>query len=132
MKVMLDTNICIYIIKQKPISVLKEFKKYQVKEIGISTIVYAELLNGVYKSERIEQNLTALSNFISPLEIVDYDEKAAVEYGLLRSFLEKNGKVIGANDMLIAAHAKSLSLPLATNNIKEFNRIEGLELFNWV
>lgn len=132
MKVMLDTNICIYIIKEQPINVFNEFKKYQIGDIGISTIVYSELLNGVHKSNRVEQNLAALNSFVSALEIVAYDEKAAIEYGMIRSTLEKQGRTIGANDMLIAAHAKSLSLPLATNNTKEFNRINSLQLYNWV
>ena len=116
MKVMLDTNICIYIINEKPKSVLEHFQKYEIGDICISSIVYAELLNGVYKSSRVNQNLSALHNFTSALEIVDFDRNAAVECGLIRSELEKTGRVIGANDLLIASHAKSLNIPLATNN----------------
>ncbi len=129
---MLDTNICIYIIKEKPLSVIEHFKKYEIGDIGISSIVYAELLHGVYKSQKINQNLTNLHNFIAALQIKEFDRNAAVEYGRIRADLEKKGKVIGANDLLIAAHAKALNVPLATNNTKEFERVEDLVLFNWV
>ena len=129
---MLDTNICIYIIKEKPISVLEQFKKYKMGDIVISSIVYAELLNGVYKSQKINHNLTNLHNFTAALNIKDFDKLAAVEYALIRSDLERRGCVIGANDLLIAAHAKSLNIPLATNNTKEFERVEDLILLNWV
>lgn len=132
MKITLDTNICIYIINEKPKSVLEHFQKYEIGDICISSIVYAELLNGVYKSKKVNQNLTVLHNFTSALQIVDFDRKAAIEYGLVRSELEKNGSVIGANDLLIASHAKSLNIPLATNNTKEFERVGDLVLFNWI
>lgn len=100
-------------------------------EIGISSIVYAELLNGAFKSQKVNQNLTALHNLTSSLQIKDFDKVAAIAYGQIRSDLERAGKVIGANDLLIAAHAKSLNLPLATNNTKEFERVENLMLLNW-
>ncbi|WP_150464770.1 type II toxin-antitoxin system tRNA(fMet)-specific endonuclease VapC [Francisella sp. XLW-1] len=132
MKVMLDTNICIYILKEQPKSVLEHFKKYEMGDICISSIVYAELLHGAFKSKWINQNLTNIHNFVAALQIVDFNRLAAVEYGKIRSDLEKAGKIIGANDLLIAAHAKSLNVPLATNNIKEFQRVEDLVLLNWV
>ncbi|WP_244947453.1 type II toxin-antitoxin system tRNA(fMet)-specific endonuclease VapC [Allofrancisella inopinata] len=129
---MLDTNICIYIINEKPKSVFDHFRKYEIGEIGISSIVYAELLHGAFKSQRINQNLTALHNFTTALQIRDFDKTAAIEYGKIRSDLEKSGRMIGANDLFIAAHVKSLNIPLATNNTKEFERIEDLMLLNWI
>ncbi|UTW44050.1 type II toxin-antitoxin system VapC family toxin [bacterium SCSIO 12844] len=132
MKLMLDTNICIYIINEKPPHVLNKFKEYKFNEIGISSIVYSELVYGVYKSIKVEKNIVALASFITPLSIVEYDQNAADEYGLIRTSLEKKGKLIGANDLLIAAHAKSLELPLVTNNLEEFSRVDGLALYNWV
>ncbi|TNF65235.1 MAG: type II toxin-antitoxin system VapC family toxin [Gammaproteobacteria bacterium] len=131
-KLMLDTNICIYIINEKPPHVLNKFKEYKFNEIGISSIVYSELVYGVYKSIKVEKNIVALASFITPLSIVEYDQNAADEYGLIRTSLEKKGKLIGANDLLIAAHAKSLELPLVTNNLEEFSRVDGLALYNWV
>lgn len=131
-KVMLDTNICIYLIKNKPIEVKEKFNVYEVGEICISSISVSELYYGVHKSQMIERNLQALALFLAPLNIVDYDEKAAIEYGKIRSDLESIGKTIGSLDMLIAAHAKSMGVTLVTNNTKEFERVHGLELENWV
>jgi tRNA(fMet)-specific endonuclease VapC len=132
MKVMLDTNICIYILKEQPKSVLEHFKKYEMGDICISSIVYAELLHGAFKSKWVNQNLTNIHNFIAALQVVDFNQAAAVEYGKIRSELEKSGMIIGANDLFIAAHAKALNLPLATNNTKEFKRVNDLILLNWV
>lgn len=131
MKVMLDTNICIYIIKEKPLSVLENFKKYEIGDIGISSVVYAELLYGAFKSKKVNQNLTTLHNLVAALQIKEFDKNAAAEYGKIRADLERSGNIIGANDLLIAAHAKSLNVPLATNNVKEFQRVEDLVLLNW-
>jgi len=129
---MLDANICIYIINERPTAVLDQFKEYASKEIGISTIVYSELLYGVHKSQKVEKNLIALNSFMSVLTLCDFDEKAANQYGIMRAKLQKSGRLIGANDMLIAAHAKSLNIPLATNNTKEFSNITDLQLLNWL
>lgn len=131
-KVMLDTNICIYLIKNKPQSVKEKFDAYEVGEISISSITVSELYYGVYKSQMVEKNKRALSLFLAPLNIVDYDEKASIEYGKIRADLESKGTVIGSLDMLIAAHATSLGISLITNNVKEFERVEGLDLENWV
>lgn len=131
MKLMLDTNTCIYIIKQKPAKVLKHFKAYSVGEIGISSITLAELRFGVEKSQHVQKNEEALDAFILPLAIADFDEKAAKVYGGIRSMLEKTGNPIGSMDMLIGAHALSLNATLVTNNIKEFKRIKGLRVINW-
>ncbi|MEK6776934.1 MAG: type II toxin-antitoxin system VapC family toxin [bacterium] len=131
MKYMLDTNICIYLIKQKPSQVLKHFKTHTVGDIGISSITLAELRYGVSKSQHVEKNRQALDEFILPLEVADFDEKAAAEYGSIRAVLEKAGKPIGAMDMLIGAHALSLGATLVTNNKKEFKQIKSLKIDDW-
>lgn len=132
MQYLLDTNICIYLIKQKPRSVLDRLRTLSVADIGISSISLAELEYGVFKSSRPEQNNEALQAFIAPLAIMPFDDRAACRYGEIRAHLEKQGQVIGAMDMLIAAHASSLALTLVTNNTAEFNRIPGLAVDNWV
>ena len=131
MKYMLDTNICIYLIKQKPEKVLRQFKSRVVGDIGISSITLAELRFGVEKSQQVEKNRQALDEFILPLEIADFDEKAAESYGKVRTLLEKEGKPIGSMDMLIGAHASSLSVTLVTNNISEFKQIKHLKIADW-
>ena len=132
MKLMLDTNICIYIIKQQPATVLKRFLEYQIGDICISSITLAELRYGVAKSTHEEKNAKALDEFILPLEIVSFDDAAAHLYGEIRAMLEKAGTPIGAMDMLIAAHALSLRIPLVTNNRREFVRIPALTSIDWV
>lgn len=131
MKFMLDTNICIYIIKQKTPKVLKHFSAHSVGDIGISSITLAELQYGIVKSQYIQRNRQALAEFVLPLEIVHFDEKAAESYGEVRAALEKAGKPIGSMDMLIGAHALSLGVILVTNNIKEFRLIKGLRVIDW-
>ena len=131
MKFMLDTNICIYLIKQKPPKVLKHFKSHAVGDIGISSITLAELRYGVSKSLHIEKNREALDEFILPLEIADFDEKAASEYGAVRAELERAGKPIGSMDMLIGAHALALGATLVTNNTKEFKQVKNLKITDW-
>jgi len=129
---MLDTNICIYIIKNKPISVKERFYQFRVGEVILSSITVSELYYGAYKSQHIEKNLLALENFLNYFRIEKFDLNASIEYGKIRSELERKGKVIGGMDMLIAAHALSLDVTLITNNLKEFSRISGLKLDNWV
>ena len=131
MKYMLDTNICIYIIKQKPEKVLRHFKSHSIGDIGISSITLAELRFGVEKSQQIQNNRQALEEFILPLEIADFDEKAAVIYGAVRAALEKSGTPVGSMDMLIGAHALSLDLTLVTNNVREFKQIKNLNVVDW-
>ncbi|MDJ0635914.1 MAG: type II toxin-antitoxin system VapC family toxin [Xenococcaceae cyanobacterium MO_188.B29] len=131
MKFLLDTNICIYIIKQKPPKVLQKFKTYKVGDIAISSITVAELEFGVHKSQFPERNRQALTQFLSPLRIVDFDINAANVYGKLRAKLEQQGTPIGALDTLIAAQALSLEITLITNNVREFERISDLKLDNW-
>ena len=132
MKLMLDTNICVYIIKQQPDAVLKRFHEYQVGDIGISSIALSELRYGVAKSRHQEKNARALEEFIIPLEVVAFDEEAAHAYGDIRAALEKAGTPIGAMEMLIAAHAVSLGIPLITNNTREFVRIPKLTIIDWM
>ena len=129
---MLDTNICIYIIKNKPKSVKERFREFEIGELCISTITVSELMYGAFKSEHTEKNLKAIEGFLMPFEIVDYDAMASVEYGKIRAYLEKKGQVIGNMDMQIAGQALALNLVLVTNNTKEFMRVEGLRLDNWV
>ncbi|CAA6815720.1 MAG: Unknown protein [uncultured Sulfurovum sp.] len=129
---MLDTNICIYIIKNKPKSVKERFREFEIGELCISTITVSELMYGAFKSEHKEKNLKAIESFLMPFEIVDYDFMASIEYGKIRAYLEKKRQVIGNMDMQIAGHALALDLVLVTNNTKEFNRVKGLELDNWV
>jgi tRNA(fMet)-specific endonuclease VapC len=132
MNFLLDTNICIYIIKQKPPEVLQKFKAYNVGDIGISSITVAELEYGVQKSQFPEKNQQALAQFLLPLKIVNFDDAAATIYGDIRAKLEKQGTPIGSLDTLIAAHALSLRVTLITNNVKEFRRVPNLKLENWV
>ena len=130
--IMLDTNICIYIIKNKPSYIRDKFKEFDIFDLSLSIITVSELYYGVYKSEYIEKNLLALNNFLKPFNIVDYDLNASIEYGKIRASLEKIGRVIGGLDMQIAAHAKSLDMTLITNNTKEFERIDNLVIDNWI
>lgn len=129
---LLDTNICIYIIKKKPVNVLKTLKKKLVKEIYISSITIAELEYGVSKSQYPERNKAALIEFLSVFNILPFSDKDAYEFGHIKTDLEKKGKPIGPMDLLIASQAKSNNLILVTNNVKEFERIKDLKIENWV
>jgi len=131
MKFLLDTNTCIYLIKKKPPSVIEKLHAYQVGDVGISVVTVAELRYGVAKSQRIQQNQGALDLFLAPFEIVVFDENTAATYGEIRAQLEKTGQPIDTLDLLIAAHAKSLSVTLVTNNIGEFKRVKGLKVETW-
>ncbi len=129
---LLDTNICIYIIKQKPQQVLEKLMKIDCNDIAISTITIAELEYGAEKSLHKEKNKIALLEFLSVFQIIEFDDKDAVEYGKIRADLEKCGQPVGAMDMLIAAQARARDCTLVSNNIKEFKRIANLKLENWV
>ena len=131
MKYMLDTNICIYAIKHKPETVIKNFLSHDPEEICVSVVTYAELMHGVEKSMAIEKNRIALSLFLSPITVLSFQASAAEEYGKIRAELERQGRPIGPMDMLIAGHAKSEGLVLVTNNTKEFYRVEGLMMEDW-
>ena len=129
MKYLLDTNICIYIMNKRPAKVINKFKQREVGAIGLSSITVSELQYGVAKSNQREQNRQRLNEFITPLEILTYDELAAEAYGNIRIQLEKSG--IGPLDTLIAAHALSRNLILVTNNEAEFKRVVNLKVVNW-
>lgn len=128
----LDTNICIYLIKNNPQHVRTHFERQQPGDIFLSSIVLAELMYGVSKSQYKSRNLAALEMFLMPLEVVQFDTHAAEKYGDIRSELEKSGLIIGGNDLFIAAHASSMDATLVTNNVKEFTRVPGLRIENWV
>ena len=131
MRCMLDTNICIYLIKRAPANVLARLEKMRVADVAVSAITVSELEYGVEKSAFPARNRIALAQFLTPLDVVPYTAEAAYRYGCLRSLLEARGQVIGSLDMLIAAHALSLHCVLVTNNEAEFCRIEGLQIENW-
>lgn len=129
--IQLDTNICIYIINAKPPAVLAKFHQFHLGDVGISSVVAAELAYGVAKSGSA-RNRSALEMFLAPLEILPFDDKAFWAYGDLRAELERQGKTIGALDTMIAAHALALDAILVTNNTREFARVNGLRLENWI
>ena len=131
MKYMLDSNICIYLIKKKPESVLTKLKAVAQDGVSISTITLAELEHGVALSAYPEKNADALAQFLSIIEVLSFDVKAASEYGLIRADLQRKGMLIGQMDLLIAAHAKAHGFIVVTNNVREFARVEGLKVENW-
>jgi tRNA(fMet)-specific endonuclease VapC len=128
---MLDTNIVIYVIKRRPIEVLERFNA-NVGRMVISSITLAELVHGAEKSAFPERNLRTVEDFISRLDVLIYDQRAAFHYGSIRADLEKKGTPIGLNDLHIAAHARSEALTLITNNLREFSRVNGLISENWL
>ena len=133
MKYLLDTNICVYIINEKPKQILRKFERYPVHEFGISSITHAELQYGIEKSKNKNTNQDALDEFLLPLTILPFHGKRLVTcYGEIRTSLESKGKTIGPLDMLIAAHALSLDLTIISNNIREFSRIPNLKCENWI
>ena len=122
----------IYVIKHKPESVLQKFQSLEPSDFCISSITLAEIEYGISKSSRPDRNRFAFDMFISGIDILSFDDAAASEYGPIRAGLERKGTPIGPNDMLIAAHAKSLGFTIVTNNVREFERVEGLKVENWV
>ena len=132
MRYMLDTNICIYVIKHKPVTVFQKLQNINPEDVCISSVTYAELVHGVEKSAAVEKNRLALSMLLANMEILDFDVDAADCYGKIRAALEKKGTPIGTLDMMIAAHAQSLGYTVVTNNVKEFSRVSALKIENWV
>lgn len=132
MKYMLDTNIIAYAKNKRPESVLRRLQEHDPSDMCISAITMAELEYGVFHSSKPEQNRLALLMFLSEMEVVPFDSDAAREYGDIRHELTVQGKLIGANDMLIAAHARSLGLTIVTNNGREFERVSRLKVENWI
>ena len=130
MKYMLDTNICILLMKNIPKTV-EQYKHNKPFGIVISSISLSEMKFGVYNSANPERNGENLLRFLLGVEVIDYDSSAADEYGRIRAYLRRRGTPIGEMDMLIAAHAKSKGLIIATNNTREFKQVEGLALEDW-
>ena len=128
--ILLDTNICIYIINAKPPGVLAHFERHRLGDVGVASVVASELSYGVAKSHS-GRNRRALEMFLAPLEVLPFDERAVWVYGDLRAELERDGRTIGALDTMIAAHALSLDATLVTNNVREFSRVPRLNLENW-
>jgi tRNA(fMet)-specific endonuclease VapC len=128
---MLDTDTCSYIMKRSSDAALKRLKKVPVNEVCISVITKSELLYGVELSPRRRQDEAALSAFLSYVEVLDFPDRASAHYAKIRADLKKQGTMIGANDLLIAAHALSLGLTLVTNNTREFRRVKNLAIENW-
>jgi len=132
MQYLLDTNICIYLIKKRPQEVLKRFKEHSPQDVAISTITLFELEYGVEKSQYRQRSKDALAKFLLPLNLIDLDRSSAIEAAIIRAQLEKKGMAIGPYDLLIAGLAQSRDMTLVTNNIKEFERVVSLHLENWV
>ena len=129
---LLDTNICIYIIKKKPFEIFQKFKNFEIGYLKISSITVAELYFGAYNSQNIEKNLKIVENFLLPFEIIEFDEKSAKHYAKIKADLRKKGQIIGELDMQISAVALSHQLNVVTNNEKEFKRVKNLKVENWV
>jgi tRNA(fMet)-specific endonuclease VapC len=128
---MLDTNMIAYAKNRRPEVVLEHLMQHDPSQICISSITMAELEYGVHNSSKPEQNRTALMMFLSEITILPFDSDASFEYGKIRYDLKSKGILIGGNDLLIAAHAKSLGLTLVTHNTREFSRVEGLSIEDW-
>ena len=131
MRYMLDTNICIYVIKHKPEKAFQKLQTIHPEDVRISSVTYAELVHGIEKSIAVEKNRLALSMLLANMEILDFGVDAADCYGKIRAGLEKKGTPIGPLDMMIAGHAQSLGYTVVTNNVKEFSRVSALKIENW-
>lgn len=129
---LLDTNICVAIIRKRPAHVLKRLQQQVPGSVGVSTITVAELAVGAAKSVQPEQNAVALDQFLLPLDVYEFDYRAAQTYGQIRAELERQGIPIGSMDLLIAAHAISRGLVVVTHNTRHFERIPGLQLEDWL
>jgi len=131
LKYLLDTNIVSYVIKRRPIQILATFNQ-QHGRMAISSITVAELVHGAEKSQQIAKNLATVEDFCSRLAVLPYSDAAAYHYGSIRADLERIGQPIGINNLHIAAHARSQGLILVSNNVREFERVPGLMLKNWL
>ncbi|MGL5195330.1 MAG: type II toxin-antitoxin system tRNA(fMet)-specific endonuclease VapC [Chroococcales cyanobacterium] len=131
MKILLDTDICIYAINRRNPKPLERLRSYAIGEVGISAITYAELRFGVENSSRPAENTDRLERFLLPLEIMPFDTAAGLCYGRLRTELKRVGLLIGNNDLLIASPGLSLNVAIATNNVREFSRVPGLQIEHW-
>lgn len=131
LRYLLDTNIVIYVLKRRPVEVLSVFNQ-NASRMAISAITLSELYHGAEKSSKVGENLAAIEDFCSRLDVLPYSSKAAQHYGAIRAGLEKLGQPIGVNDLHIAAHARSEGLIMVTNNVGEFARVPALQVENWV
>ena len=129
---MLDTDICSYIIRERPVSVLEKFRRIDASDLSISVITQAELLYGVARSASKKINREVVADFISRLIVLDWNGNAAEQYALLRAALEAKGKPIGNMDLMIAAHALSIGATVVSNNVRHFIAVPGLKSVNWV
>lgn len=129
-KYLLDTNIIIYTIKNRPASVREAFKRYE-GQMAISTVTWGELVFGVERSAQPQRNQADIDGMAARLTVLGFDEKSAEHFGQIRAKLYAAGTPIGPYDMMIAGHARSEGLILVTNNMREFERVEGLRLENW-
>ena len=130
LRYLLDTNICIYVIKRRPQELLETFNR-NAGLMAISAITFSELLHGVENSAAPSRNLAAVEDFCCRLDLLPYGPKVSLHYGQIRASLERSGTPIGVNDLHIAAHARSEGLTLVSNNLREFERVPGLLLENW-
>ena len=128
---MLDTDMCSYIIKEHPESVRQRFRKLAMEQLSISVVTYAELIYGVERSSSRRINRPVIDDFVRHLDVIDWDIGAADQYGIIRAELDAAGTPIGAMDMMIAAHAKSIKAVLVTNKQKHFTKVKGLKIDNW-
>jgi tRNA(fMet)-specific endonuclease VapC len=131
MRFLLDTDVCVSLLRGGAGTIEQKLTKEPVGEVGISVVTYSELLFGAENSAAPERNRDVLSEFLTPFEILDFPAAAARPYGLLRTYLSRSGRLIGAMDMLIAAHAVHIGATLVTNNVREFSRIPHLRIEKW-
>ena len=129
---MLDTDICSYVMKRSSPAVLRRLRAVPVADVCMSVVTKAELLYGVEVSPRHGQDAAALAAFLAYVESLEFPDEAALHYAEIRASLKKRGAMIGANDLFIAAHARSLGVTLVTNNVAEFGRVEDLRIENWI
>lgn len=132
MRYLLDTDTSIYLLKKTSTNAIKRFEKLTPGDVTISAITIAELYYGAEKSKQVQRNFDAIESFISPLVILDFDKAAARHYGRIRNRLQAAGKVIGQMDMQIASVGLARNLTVVTNNIREFKRVPGLRVENWI
>jgi tRNA(fMet)-specific endonuclease VapC len=132
MRYMLDTNICSYVLRSRPPSVKARFEKTGPGALAVSTVVLAELLYGAARHPKAVAIRREIADLVSRLTVIPWDEAAAEHYGALRAALEKAGTPLGAMDMMIAAHARSVGATLVSNDVRHFDRVEGLRVANWV
>ncbi len=131
MRYLLDSNACIRILNNSSRNLVERLRRHEPSEIGISTVVRAELIHGAHRSARMQENLELLTRFFEPFASLPFDDESAEHYGAIRSQLERAGTPIGSNDLLIAATARAHGLILVSHNTREFLRVSGLKVEDW-